>query len=90
MSPVRLGYWLPAITAAQQNEESATRNRRNRHTCRECAWDVYEEHAEMVLKRQKAVKKFTAFLYSDRESNPDLLFRRELFYPLNYQSCLYV
>lgn len=24
--------------------------------------------------------------YSDRESNPDLLFRRELFYPLNYQS----
>ena len=26
------------------------------------------------------------FLYSDRESNPDLLFRRELFYPLNYQS----
>ena len=56
MSPVRLGYWLPAITAAQQNEESATRNRRNRHTCRECAWDVYEEHAEIVLKRQKAVK----------------------------------
>ncbi len=25
-------------------------------------------------------------LYSDRESNSDLLFRRELFYPLNYQS----
>lgn len=24
--------------------------------------------------------------YSDRESNSDLLFRRELFYPLNYQS----
>ena len=24
--------------------------------------------------------------YPDRESNPDLLFRRELFYPLNYQS----
>ena len=23
--------------------------------------------------------------YPDRESNPDLLFRRELFYPLNYQ-----
>ena len=27
-----------------------------------------------------------SLLYSDRESNPDLLFRRELFYPLNYQS----
>ena len=25
-------------------------------------------------------------LYSDRESNPDLIFRRDLFYPLNYQS----
>ena len=24
-------------------------------------------------------------LYPDRESNSDLLFRRELFYPLNYQ-----
>ena len=31
-----------------------------------------------------------SLLYSDRESNPDLLFRRELFYPLNYQSILNV
>ena len=27
-------------------------------------------------------------VYSDRESNPDLIFRRDLFYPLNYQSPL--
>ncbi len=26
------------------------------------------------------------FMWSDRESNPDLIFRRDLFYPLNYQT----
>ena len=25
-------------------------------------------------------------MWSDRESNPDLIFRRDLFYPLNYQT----
>ena len=32
------------------------------------------------------IKEESAMLYPDRESNSDLLFRRELFYPLNYQS----
>lgn len=42
------------------------------------------------LGRVETIKKgnhnVLSLLYSDRESNPDLLFRRELFYPLNYQS----
>ena len=29
-------------------------------------------------------------MYPDRESNPDLLFRRELFYPLNYQDLPFI
>ena len=28
-------------------------------------------------------------MWSDRESNPDLIFRRDLFYPLNYQTSLW-
>ena len=48
---------------------------------------AFENWTNFLTKRKRQPAK-VAFQYSDRESNPDLLFRRELFYPLNYQSAV--
>ena len=50
------------------------------------AYKGKKRYISLICHLSQIIFKLLQQAYSDRESNSDLLFRRELFYPLNYQS----